>query len=64
MIRDIRPQGIRYSPINILGVSIPKRRGLIRDLVGYINQILFKLVWISLIIHLIDIYPLWGRAIN
>ena len=55
MIRDIRLQGIRYSPINILGVSIPKRRGLIRDLVGYINQILYKLVWISLIIHLIDI---------
>jgi len=45
MIRDIRLQGIRYSPINILGVSIPKRRGQIKDLEGHINQILYKLVW-------------------
>jgi len=45
MIKDIRLQGIRYSPINILGVSIPKRRGQIKDLVGHINQILYKLVW-------------------
>jgi hypothetical protein len=66
MIRDIRLQGIRYSPINILGVSIPKRRGQIKDLEGHINQILYKLVWISLIILLIDIYPLllplWGKV--
>ena len=42
MIRDIRLQGIRNLPINILGVSIPKRRGQIKVLVGLSSQILLK----------------------